>query len=364
MLKKSILIAAIVAVGVAAPALSAEGRRPIWEPTVIAPGSGTPGKYFVTRDIVSPGGPVITIAGGPGIDDVEIDLNGFTLFGDGSGVPAIEVAGPIRRVTIRNGEVRDGGLFFDTVERVTVEDVQVASSPTIGIFAAMPLSVVVRNSTIIDSADFGIFVDSSGGPAVTGTVADNVVRDSGADAIRFEGAHGSVAVEHNRVEICGDAGINMLGGEGFLISQNTISGCTDGLRVEASNNSKIYNNVLTRNFRNGMTLLTLGGFLVLDNSSSFNGENGIFVEGFFNKLENNSMMANGRFGLFFGPASTDNVYGKNGARGNSGGACAFVPPVEPCGPAGGGGSVPPDFCNEGVDNTSYCDNLLPGPPLS
>ena len=38
--------------------------------------------------------------------------------------------------------------------------------------------------------------------------------------------------------------------------------------------------------------------------------------------------------------------------------------TDPHGPAGGGGSTPPDFCNEGAANTSYCDNLMPGPPLS
>ncbi len=55
---------------VAAPALAAEGRIPIWQPTLIT----DPGSYVVTRNITGPG-TIIDVE----TEGVTIDLNGFVL---------------------------------------------------------------------------------------------------------------------------------------------------------------------------------------------------------------------------------------------------------------------------------------------
>ena len=95
------------------PALAAEGRIPLWEPTVL-PGPGIDGKYIVTRNITAPvGGTVISVIG-TGQEEVDIDLDGKTLFGDAAGAANIIEVFDVRTVVIRNGSTtltRNGSMI-------------------------------------------------------------------------------------------------------------------------------------------------------------------------------------------------------------------------------------------------------------
>ena len=98
-----------------------EGRIPIWQyPTVIT----TPGKYIVTRNITqNPGMPVIDVL--PGTVAVDIDLNGFTLYGLDFDV--IRAQG-VDSLTVRNGSIHFGlgsGIWVEEARKVIVEDVKI-----------------------------------------------------------------------------------------------------------------------------------------------------------------------------------------------------------------------------------------------
>lgn len=149
-------LAALTLLVTALPALAAEGRSPVWTPTILGPGS-TPGKYVVTRDITTPagGGTTIAIFGGPGFEEIDIDLNGFTIFGDpGGGVPVIELAG-MRSVTIRNGSLRPlgpgtFGVRATSVQKLIIEDVKTLDGD-FGFFLEEVPNFALRRNIIVAS---------------------------------------------------------------------------------------------------------------------------------------------------------------------------------------------------------------------
>lgn len=83
-----------------------------------------PGHYYLEKSIVTTGDGIVISTG-----DVVLDLNGFTLTGDGTaGDYGIEANGDFSRVVIRNGGVRGfgTGIFLTNgVSEVLVEDVSV-----------------------------------------------------------------------------------------------------------------------------------------------------------------------------------------------------------------------------------------------
>jgi hypothetical protein len=89
----------------------------------------------------------------------------------------------------------------------------------------------------------------------------------------------------------------------------------------------------------------------------------MLVDGTQNLIERNTLNSNAGFGLrFCSPgASCANTFGRNMARGNGGAALA------PCGACGGVPALfPPQSCNIAgcaVPNSTFGDNLIPGPPI-
>jgi parallel beta-helix repeat protein len=353
-----------------APALGAEGRMPLWQQTVLAPGVAE-GKFIVTRDITPPpgGGTAISIIGGPGFEHADIDLNGFTVSGDPAGGGHVIEAFGLASLTVRNGELRQtaaaglDGIRAVAVSKVVVEDVKVANGG-IGIFLLNVEDFALRRNIIVGSQLHGILVDPAGG-MVEGTIEGNQVRRAIAGGIEVLNGFSSLSIRDNRVEeVFGGLGISVMGGDNALIAENTVQSANSfGIRVEACSAGKLHNNVVNRSGV-GIFIRASNSFLVLDNVASDNMGDGLFIDGATHQVDRNVLNGNLGFGLHFTPGSADNTYSDNSARGNGGGPCAFMAPVEPC-PFGGGGSVPPDFCNESpIGNTSRCDNLMPGPPLS
>ena len=109
------------------PAVAEEGRRPIFERTVIT----EPGKYILTRDIPQGSGVAIEVASG--VDHVDIDLNGFAVYGNpvgGPGTYSITANTVGSNVTIHNGHINAPGGFgvYVRAEKALLQDIQVTLS--------------------------------------------------------------------------------------------------------------------------------------------------------------------------------------------------------------------------------------------
>jgi parallel beta-helix repeat protein len=375
MSKKLLLRAAVLALilSVGLPALAAEGRIPIYQyPTVIT----QPGKYIVTRNIDGMGGPqpIIDVQ----VGNVDIDLNGFSLYSWGAPAPIIYTFGGVP-LTIRNGTIMGGtnGIEVWTGAdelpsyKVVIEDVNIMNSETYGIFLVGISDFALRRNNVAFTGDVAIMIDGSNamGWRVMGTIEHNrIVECHGGITVRYGS---SVATLNNRLEeITNIAPPPAMGAiiydysEGGLISENTIEdmhGDGGAIYLGDSSGCKIYNNVVRRGGDNGGAAgIWLAGFsddnLVLNNVVSQSWTDGVFVEGSRNHIDRNVMNNNGVSGQGHGLhlsaiwAGDYNTFGRNTARGNPGGPCAFA-----------GGLYPPttDFCDEGLINSSFNDNYMP-----
>lgn len=166
------------------PALAGEGRIPLWEPTVL-PGPGITGKYIVTRNIVAPAGATAISVIGTGQEEVDIDLDGKTLFGDPAGGLNIIEVSDVRTIVIRNGSLRALGppaggssIFIDKVQKVILEDLRIEDGGT-GIYLSGSPNFAIRRNVIVGADPVGIQVEGAGLPIpLTGFVEDNLVKDS------------------------------------------------------------------------------------------------------------------------------------------------------------------------------------------
>ncbi len=362
---------ALVAFGLvvsALPALAAEGRIPVWQPnTVIGPGQE--GQYILTRNIVAgPGLPAIDIL--PGTQAVEIDLNGFTIYGaDFNVIQAMNCDS----VVVRNGTIMGpdnaDGIFGQECRKFVVEDVKIewidAALGNNGINLAEVPNFALRRNIIYGAGQEGIFVDGSLGAArtfVEGSIEDNLIRECGRGIRLQDGS--SVGIINNRIELTlqGDGIFTSPGPAGFvgclacLVKNNTIQeAAANGMWLSHFEASKVYNNVVTFSGAEGIYFDVLSqDNLILDNVSSQNGNNGMFVDSPQNHIERNVLNTNGMggalpaYGLWLNGAR--NTYRGNTAQGNPG-------------PAGGcpGAPATNDFCDAtGGANNSPIDNFMPG----
>ena len=158
------------------------------------------------------------------------------------------------------------------------------------------------------------------------------------------------AVLHNRIDVAG-VGIELMS-DGSLISENTVRSLgSDGIVLRQGRGNKFFDNVVNGCSGNGINLMPpSGNSLLLNNVATGNGGHGLWVQAPFNLVERNTLNGNTGCGLFFtAPLST---FGRNMARGNGGVACG------PC-----GALFPPESCAAAAGNSSFGDNLIPGPPV-
>jgi parallel beta-helix repeat protein len=355
--------------------LAAEGRTPVFAPGTFL---GADGKYIVTRNLAGGAGAVITI-GGPNVD---LDLNGFVL--TGGGAPVISVAGGVDHVTIHNGVLSGGTVGIDVpgpTRKVDIEDVKIhGTTAAQGIHLGDVEGAALRRNEITDTPSEGIAWD--GGAFVKhGTIENNLLRRTSA-AIVITSNCSSIAVVNNRIEEPGTGAGGAFPGNGIvlaacgasLVSENTVEHASvDGIRIVASKGNKLLDNVVRACGGNGI-FIDPGSTdtLVLNNVASGNGTaglpsggSGLMVAGTQNLIERNLLNTNSGFGLqFCAPgASCSNTFGRNMARGNTGAV------VGPCGPCGGVPALfPPNSCNiagcpAATPNSTFGDNLIPGPPI-
>ncbi len=348
----------------ALPAFAAEGRIPVFAPSVLA----MDGKYIVTRNIMGTGAaPVIEIAS----PNVDLDLNGFTLTEPGGGF-AVVLVSAFSEARIHNGTLIGGISSVDTTaaggRKLILEDLrsQDAAGGAPGALHAMGVdNVVIRRCVVVGALGMpGIAVD---GPGIrSGTIEKNVIRGTGSGIIVLNAS--AMSIVENAIEgtTVGGGGFGIsLFGSGNIISLNTIQEA-DGTGIDVrppSRGNKLYNNVVFSSGGNGINIgaagpaLPNGSHLVLDNVVTASGGHGLFVTGSQNKIENNALNGNGGCGLLFtGAVAGFNTFGRNMARANAGGAGC---PAAGCPPL-----FFPDSCDAGaVGNDSYGDNLIPGPPV-
>jgi len=353
-----VLLLAITAI----PALAAEGRIPVWQPISIAPGGE--GMYILTRDITASGVAAIDIQ--PGTVAVDIDLNGFTIYGS-LGANTIQAVG-IDSLTIRNGTIigGDNGIVATECRKVVVEDVKIQLSDTHGIALYQVSNFAIRRNIIHGAAHGdGIIADGTVIDPfiyVEGTIEDNLIRECGGGIAIMMGS--SVAIINNRIEATTSAdGIFISGGAqqdapgclACLIAENTIQeAAANGMWLSFFQNGKVYNNVVTWSGAEGIWLdESSDNNLILDNVAGQNGSNGMLVDSHNNHLERNVLSQNGfaagaGFGLHI-RNGISNTYRGNTGRANPGGPCIGAPAT-------------PDICDDPAASTSpLTDNVMPFP---
>jgi hypothetical protein len=344
----------------AAPAPAAEGRTPVFlDGTFI----GADGRYIVTRNIVSGGGgfPVITI----GATNVDLDLNGFTLFG-APGAPVIELPPPgvFTDVKIHNGTIVGGDSAVrrapgPPAQRLVIEDLKVREQIVDAIWLDNVETVHVRRTSVMNAGGNGIWL--SGGLLTNGSIEHCSINETVGDGIRLETVS-AFEVAHNNLELPGGAGgaggITVIAGLGCLLNQNVIghAGFT-GIFLRQGTGNKLYNNVIRRAASSGILVdAASGDNLILNNVVTESGlglppGHGLHVEGFRNHIHGNTLNGNESCGMLFDVPSFLNTFGRNMARGNGtgggcGGPCALL--------------FPPDSCDvSGAGNDTSTENMIP-----
>ncbi|UCF68723.1 MAG: right-handed parallel beta-helix repeat-containing protein [Acidobacteriota bacterium] len=353
------VVLSILACLVAGPVVAAEGRTPVYlDGTVI----GASGKYIMTRNIVSGGAgiPVIDIVA----PYVDLDLNGFTIFG-GPGAPCIQISGTPVEVRIYNGTLVDGGsgifrpLGLGQAQTVIIEDLKIEAMNGTGIELNEVETVVIRRNRIIDAGAVGILLPSP--PFKHGSITDNTIKRTRSDGISIDSA-AAMEISHNQLEVIGAGvagnGIVMKGSVGCLVAENLISDAAgEGIILANSNGNKLRNNVVRHAFSHCIhfDVACVDNF-ILDNVGTdcgfdFGAGHGLWIEGRRNHIEGNTLNGNQDCGLLLDNPSSGNVFGRNMARGNIGAGCPAI-----C------GLFPPESCDLGVGNDSNLENMMPGPP--
>jgi parallel beta-helix repeat protein len=351
--------------------MAAEGRIPIWLPGTAITADGS---YVVTRNLTGGAGiPLIEIR--DPARRVELDLNGFTLEGAGDNAVVITTQNA-EEIVIRNGLIVRAPIAVErpgllpVAGTVVIEDMQIRDATVTGIYLSDVKNPVIRRVNILNDDDAGpvgngIELD---GNAVfkNGTIEQNTIRTA-FNAIRVWWGS-AVAIRHNRIETPFGHGIVVERCVGCLIEKNTISDAdNDGIILwEQSNGCKIYNNTVHRGEVHGIHIgEDCFDNLILDNvirESGWGGSpqpgvgnsDGLFVEGHRNHIERNTVNYNDRCGILL--VGSGNTFGRNLARGNDPGGfglCAALPCA----------LFPPNSCDMGPGNSSFGDNLIPGPPI-
>lgn len=268
-----------------------------------------PGSYYLTGNVMVPASRVgIRINS----SNVTIDLNGFSLIGDGAGSGGIAFAdqgGAFFCTTVRNGSVRGMGaygvyLFSSQARGVTVQDLVATHNGMEGI--AVSGGAVVRNCVASNNGANGI---ANGG--AQNCVIENCVASNNAEAgITVGGA--AAVVRGCTAALNGLQGIAAYNGAtisecnafdnsatGILASSgSTVTGCTsmrnalDGIEVDVR--CRVIGNICNENGLGGdgagINALGLGNRI--EGNHCTNADRGIDVDGTGNVVIRNTCSGN------------------------------------------------------------------------
>ena len=210
---------------------STDGVRLPGTPISSAPYTiASPGHYYLTRNISSPGAQIaITIAA----DDVSLDLDGFTIDGDDTtGSWGIRFSGARQNVTVENGTVRDFHFGLDVTdfnsESIVLRGLNAVSNIR-GFSLAVTRALVLTDCTANSNQETGIYL-----PGERSVIRNCSVINNQGDGISLAGA-GNL-VESNLVRDNNGEDINVSN------TFNVISGNDVGGITLANTNNKVIDN--------------------------------------------------------------------------------------------------------------------------
>jgi parallel beta-helix repeat protein len=249
------------------------------------------------------------------------------------------------------------------VYRAIVDDVRIMAPTVAGVLVDSANNFAMRRVQISNTgvgAD-GIRVNN-GAPAI-GRIEACQLSGGGGRGISVYGGAGLAVVDNVVAAFTGE-GIYLEGCDACLVKENTVTqaGGQGGIYVSFSRGVTLTKNVVARNKFHGIHVAsTSTDARVEDNLSQNNGSaatpgDGILAAGLGGTVVGNTTNGNFGIGLHFASTAFNWTYGRNTARRNiglGGAPCAGAPPL-----------FFPNSCDDNNGgNTSYGDNLIPGPPL-
>jgi parallel beta-helix repeat protein len=307
------------------------------------------GSYYLTGNlqVSDPNESGITVE----VNDVTIDLMGYSLIGPRSGTGCGIYMSQRSNVEIRNGTARDFGNYGILAQGSNSKELRVISVRAVSnVSRGIQLDGkgnLVKDCTAAENDDVGIYVDkgctvtgnTAYGNSSTGINADNACTVNANTAYDNEGngisAGGGCTVTGNTAY--NNSGTGISGGQGSTISGNTAS-YNNSAGIYAGNKCTVFGNTACGN--NQSNTPGLSGIrvqydcLARGNTASFNNRNNIYVTGSDNAIEENLVTdCSGGNGINFG--STGNFYANNRASGNGTDYAGDVP----TGDGDGGGNV-------------------------
>lgn len=333
-MRRTWTVGLLLAAAVAGSAAKAdEGRIAVYRTTEIA----EPGSYVLTRDVSATGGETLRISS----DGVVLDLNGHTL--EANSANAITVADGVTEVTIRNGRITGAstGIAYATTSlrgRIRIENIDVVTPAAYGIYVSGAASVEIRSCHVTSPGLDGIYVDGQSG-SFGGRFVENTIEGAARDGMYLRGLRGG-ELRRNLISGAGGAGIQLEGDSewssgGNLVEDNTIragGGAAAGIEIGTYSPTNIVSrNVVTGNGQQGLLVASWGN-RIAENEVSGNGADGVRIDGSYNVIERNHLTGN-QYGLRM--ACTNSKYRDNVMLGNT----TFYCTGPCCGTGNAGGNL-------------------------
>ncbi|MCP4003741.1 MAG: right-handed parallel beta-helix repeat-containing protein [bacterium] len=329
-MRRLLLLIAAALLTSALPSTAEEGRIPIFDSGSLD-GSAGPisGRYVVTRDIVDTTEGNVIFIDGTGSENVDIDLNGFSLTGTFS--PAAGDYPVIIGQNLGSLVVRDGSLIGDSTRSgfacinckvVKVEDISV-KDVNYGVALIEPVSFGVRRCVTDNTNLSGIYVSGNAATTTSGTIEDNLVENAFETGILVQTEINGVTVRRNRVRNAGLAdgaetdGIRVATTGPAEITRNTVTEVL-GWGIDAQVEScSITGNIIEEAGYDGILvapLFAVGAATncrISGNVMVSNDFYGLRIDGDGNQIDNNVMNNNAVYGIFFNSGADNNSYQGN-----------------------------------------------------
>ncbi|MGD9872917.1 MAG: hypothetical protein AB7T27_01480 [Kiritimatiellia bacterium] len=262
-----------------------------------------PGSYYLPTNLICVGSSGIIIA----TNDITLDLNGFSIIGDGSGNWGIYAsAGYKNNFTLRNGAVTGFGqlgMDVSVIRGSHVENVTVVGNGASGM--AVGAKSLIINCRAIQNGQVGIFGDDRS------VIRDCIAAENGGEGIYAE--PGSLVLNcvaySNR-----DAGI-IVHFNGYV--RDCVATFNSSNGIFGAEGSKISGNVSSYNAHHGIAVYA--GTIVENNECTYNGQTspdgaGIYAQASRNRIEENHVLYNDT-GIW--APTSPNFIVKNTASGNT-----------------------------------------------
>jgi parallel beta-helix repeat protein len=202
-----------------------------------------------------------------GANNITLDLNGYTITGNGStGSGVIRDAVIRNNITVKNGTVSgfQNGVIFNGIQGGLIENITATNNTNFGIYLSVSsANITVRNNTVSNNMN-GIQIF---GGANNNTIENNIATNNSVDGIHLEGAGANNILSGNQSNFNG-RGFWIFNSSGNTFANNTANNNTPNSGFEFSSSS---NNTVTGNTANNNS----GAGFSLTNSNSNNLANNI-----------------------------------------------------------------------------------------